>query len=397
MLASEETLTETSPDSLVFSNEDSSFTIKLNNYKGTLPDNLDITINNTDYLEISKAELILPKVNPSAYVYTNESMDGGSDLPPNNPLDEGQGVFRIRVDGLSSGYLGVPPEALQDLKAMISGGISTQTPPLTLQQDGSYMTDKLVLLPEGIPATYDGVINLYAINSIDKWSAIFSDGIESKDNDKPKGAFVGTYGTLGLGDTIKDIAKILHENLGYTTNKPDFTLTRQDVIDAVPNYSIWYSLTHGTVNTKKDKVFKAIAVAPDFYYTVDEDGIHWHLSEEIYPNDIAAHIGDNSYKFVFLNGCFTADDKNGSAAAAFMSYYKATEYLGWKVSIMQGAATEYANRFYEWMSRKDEDAGNPVTVGYAYDKLKNIKFGNYNGSDARYLGNGTIDIHLEKN
>lgn len=48
MLSSEETLAETTLDSLVFTNADNTLTVNLNNYQDALPDILDINIPNED-------------------------------------------------------------------------------------------------------------------------------------------------------------------------------------------------------------------------------------------------------------------------------------------------------------------------------------------------------------
>ena len=383
MLASEETLTETSPESLIFSNEDKSFSVRVNNYSGALSATIDITINNTDYLEISKAELILPKVNPSAYVYTNEPMDGGSDLPPNNPLDEGQGVFRIRVEGLSSGYLGVPPEALQDLNVTISGGISTQTPPLTLQQNGSYMTDKLVLLPGGNPTTYDGITNLYAINNTDKWDATAAYGIESKDNEKPKGAFVGiptlslfdefaynvTGGLMGIRTpSTSEIAMILERRLGYTKPKFDVSLTEKEFLEALPNYSVWYTTSHGFV---PNFVFKGIKVSAS---SSREGSATVIYPDIIFPADVSGAIGGNSYKLVFINACLSGDENPNSNTNAFIAAFNAGKYMGWKIASMPMPALLYSKEFFNRLDGKNRETQKPKTIDEVYLELYNADF-----------------------
>ena len=387
MTASKETLTETAADSLIFSNEDSTFTVNLNNCTGTLPESLDITINNTDYLEISKAKLQLPKVHSNPYVYTNESMDGGSDLPPNNPLDDGSGVFKIKIVGMPYG-------------GSATIGTDTESVVLELTDYGDpRMSQKFVLLPEGDTTTYDGVTCLHSSSGEGKLTIKLKDSsgntvIEKVINAR-KAAFIGGY-VPGFKDTVKGnlntIKKIL-VNLGYTTNVPDEHLTKQHFKDALPNYSVWYILTHGSVITMKDKIFTSIHVAKDEGATSSQDG-------EIFPSDVLANIGGNSYKFIFLNGCYTADKKPGSATVAFRTYFNATEYVGWNGSPGTVGAAGYAQSFFGKLSEKNA-TGMPITVKQAYDSLTGYKIPSLNdyfipillhGSDARYLGDGTTDI-----
>ena len=401
MLASEEILTERSPDSLVFSNEDSSFTVNLNNYAGGLPDNLDITINNTDYLDISTARLQLPKVNTNPYVYTNEPMDEGSDLPPNNPLDDGQGVFRVRVRGLP---FGAPVTITTDSESIVLN---------MYQGSDSFWSDKFVVLPEGDTKTYEGIIPLHSSSGEGKITtavkSFFGNNVKENKNDISKGAFVGGYihdpyfNSDLAGDSIKAIAKIFTEKLHYTTNIPDVRLTKQGVINALPKYSVWYSFTHGSTPSGDETTpFNRIKVAwTGFYFSTDDNTTHLDLTTDVYPNDIAAHIGDNSYKFVFLNGCLSADERPGSAADAFKSYFKAQEYLGWNVSVGVGGADNYAREFFNLLSENKKETGEPITVKQAYNKLVNLfipSFGGIaSGKDARYLGDGSINIHLDNN
>lgn len=127
---------------------------------------------------------------------------------------------------------------------------------------------------------------------------------------------------------------VLHNRLGYTVNS-DKRLTKQDVLDALPKYSVWYSLTHGLVDDAD--VFKTIRVC-------QSEKWNWK-AEEIGPDFISNNINGNEYKLVFLNGCLTADEKAGSSADQFKAAFNAKAYVGWTVSV-GGNAASGAEKFF---------------------------------------------------
>ncbi|OGX34547.1 MAG: hypothetical protein A3I43_06325 [Omnitrophica WOR_2 bacterium RIFCSPLOWO2_02_FULL_50_19] len=112
MLASQETLIEADNNSLIFSNNDGSLVVRINNFNGALTDHLDVNVHNKNYLALSNPRVYLKKVDPAHFIYSVEFEGKETDLEPNNPAKTGEGVFRIRVRGLHN----VPPEVLKGVK-----------------------------------------------------------------------------------------------------------------------------------------------------------------------------------------------------------------------------------------------------------------------------------------
>lgn len=369
LLAGEETLTETDIDSKVFTNQDNSLTVKLNNYNGFFPETLDINIPNNNYLELSNPRVTLKRIYFNPYIYTNEPMQD-TDLPPNNPLDNGQGIYRIRIKGLTEDA----QEYLSELDIVLTTEVESITVPVSMQPDGSYMTDKLVLLPEGDTTTYDGVITLCSRSGEDELEVELKDDIKPR-KDTSKAAFVASW-LPDFNINIFNVADILDNDLGYTVSTPDESLTKQESLKAVPKHSLWCSFTHGVV-AGEDRIFKAFSV-----------GRSKGSSEKVfvYPDDIASCIGDNEYKLVFLNGCRTADDRQGSNAKAFKQAFKAEVYMGWKRSLEPDIQVDFAEDFF-----KASIGG--VSIRKAIEKAKKTDGGKVDPlrEDVDYIG----EAHLE--
>ncbi len=386
MMASEEALTETSADSLIFSNEDSTFTVNLNNYQGALPDNLDITINNQDYLEISKAELKLPKVNDNPYVYTNEPTGEGSDLGPNNPLDEGQGVFRIRVDGLASG---MPSGIVSPIPVNISTDLGSTSQELTYQgyQYGCYMTPLSVILPAGDTTTYEGINIFNSESGDDKLNIQLKDAsgntaAEVKD-DIPKGAFVGIP-TLSLLDefcytlslliqgtkdipSTSQIAMLLDKSLGHTEPNFDFSLTTKEFLEELPNHSILYITSHGYAPNMIYRGIKLESTIEDEYSTTTV----WPTV--VFPRQVSDSMNNNSYKLVFINACLSGDEKTASNTDEFVSAFNTGKYMGWKIPSNPMAALNYSKAFFNKMNQIDRNTLKPYFIKVAVDELAGNK------------------------
>lgn len=367
MLASEETLTETSPDSLIFSNEDNSFSVRVNNYSGVLSATIDITINNTGYLEISKAGLILPKVNSNLFIYSNEPVCIGSDLPPNNPLDGGQGIFRIRVDGLSSRYLGVPPEALQDLNVTTYGGIENTSLALTKQPDGSLLTAPLILLPENESIQYEGIIGLNSIENEQEWAAKIAEQIKLEKRLKAKSAFVASSLEDDYKYRITDIYRILNERLDCIPGI-DYEITKKKLLLELPKRAVWYISSHGA--TDDDGRFAAILVHKEGVQ--GEEPPFPQGYELLYPQDLTSSAKNDYSKFVFLNTCLSADVRS-AAPGEYMAAFNAKAYLGWKTLMDDPDMSNYAEAYFKELDGKDKN-GNIKTVDYARVQL--IEFEN---------------------
>jgi len=374
LLASEETLTEITPDSLIFTNEDNTFTITLNNYSGTMPDNFDITIDNRDCLELLHPRLKLAKVNVSPYVYTNESMDEGSDLSPNDPLNDGQGIFKVRVKGLP---LNLSSDVLASLPITVTTGIDSKTIELSQQPDKSYMTAPLVLLPPNDPTIYDGMFCLNSPSGEDILKTGLKPNIKNN-NDTTKAAFVGQF----LWPTIYwrtynifyPIDRVLDRDLGYTVTV-DWKLTKNDVFRDLPNYSVWYSLTHGIVNNFDENIFLFIRVGTD-------DRPSYDLS----PQDIREHIENNSYELVFLNACFSVDEKFGSATGAFQRAFKTKVYIGWTIAMRPIFAVPRAHKFFRKLDNKT-----PVDTAFEATQ-KNDRYAKH----LRCLGEDLHNVIIDK-
>ncbi len=376
MLASEETLTETSADSLVFSNEDGSFTVNLNNYQGTLPDSLYITINNQDYIEISKAELKLPKVNDSPYVYTNEPIGEGSDLPPNNPLDDGQGIFKIRVR--------CPHDTLRTpFQVDIATDSASATLPLFLERPDYYkskVSSPTVLLSEGCDVSYDGINTLCSASGEGKITVnakdYFNNSAAEVKNDTAKGAFVGTtIPFLEFGwyirkhsATTSDISEIIHERLGYTSRKFEWSITGKEFLEALPNNSVWYSSSHGFA---PHGVFRGI---PVWSYSEQEGSSATMCPICIFPEQVRDSINGNSYKLVFLNACLSGQEDPSGNADEFLSAFNAGKYMGWKIESEVTSSGNYAKEFFTTLDKLDPITNKPYTIKAACDKLEERKF-----------------------
>jgi len=390
MLASEETLNETTPDSLIFSNIDNTFTINLNNYTGTLPDNLDITINNTDYMELSTARLQLPKVNTNPYVYTNEPMDAGSDLPPNNPSDEGQGVFKVQVKGLPAN---LSSDIISSLPITLSTDLGSKTLDLSQQADGSYRTPPVVILPAGDSTPYDGINSLNSESGEDKIKLVFKDidayTIIEQLKNAVKGALAGSalswewLFASKLGDTTGNVASILRKKLDYPVVS-DGWLTKQDFLNALPKYSLWYSVSHGG---QEDFIFKTVSVKKDWQAWMSKDNKLWN----VYPEDVRDNIKGNSYDFVFLNCCLSADPTSQASTQGFIDYFGAKTYLGWLIAVDTSSALHYGRRFFD-ESAKPNGQKKPSSVDDVWNRLRNQP----QGTKTKYYGDGTFVIDLNK-
>lgn len=107
----------------------------------------------------------------------------------------------------------------------------------------------------------------------------------------------------------------------------------------------------------------------------------------IYPADIQAKIGDNEYKLVFLNGCLTADEKEGSAADAFKVAFKTETYIGWTTTVWCWDAARYSIKVFRGLDHKRE-------IGLVINDIRN-KGGI--GQYLKYLGKPTTTIDLSSN
>ncbi|MDD5545748.1 MAG: hypothetical protein PHO67_01115 [Candidatus Omnitrophica bacterium] len=142
MMAGDQELTETGENSLEFTNKDGDLTVRLNNYKGKFSGALDVTAPNKGYMDLKSPRLILERVDPSKYCFTNENFGNGTNVTQEDPGISGEGIFRARIRGLHD----LNKYSLNRLVIVITVDGVSKSLKLTKHTDGSYITGNLLLV-----------------------------------------------------------------------------------------------------------------------------------------------------------------------------------------------------------------------------------------------------------
>jgi hypothetical protein len=123
---------------------------------------------------------------------------------------------------------------------------------------------------------------------------------------------------------LSQIQTILTQNLGWAVPAVHAVSVKSDVLNEISKHSLWYMFTHGL--TFSGRYDTPPLVSFRLYNSSDPND---DKQAELFPKDVADHIGNNAYELVFFNACFSADKTSGSAASTFAANFKAREYVGW--------------------------------------------------------------------
>ncbi|MCK5306732.1 MAG: hypothetical protein KAJ66_06320, partial [Candidatus Omnitrophica bacterium] len=345
LMATEVTLTETNTDSKTFTNEDGSLSVVLNNHIDFLPDILNINIPNDNTLELSNPKLALNRLYADEYIYDTMPLGKAVDVEPIDPSMTGEGVFKVRLTGLSD----ISSEALEELSIILTTDIESKTLSLNQQEDGSYATEGIILVHEGETASYEGIHSLQAIND-GNFEAVIEGKEDIENNTKTKApAFTGQFYPEGVVKAAKKAAKVLRDDLGYFAlpiNEDGIyaALTKKQFLENVPKHSVWFTFCHGR---RSDLADDGTRTPLSFKHLVLRKTGTSSTRISILPNDVVSAIGDNEYKLVFLDSCWSADPTPGSNTDAFISAFRTDCYIGWTRDIGEYAGEWAAGEFFK--------------------------------------------------
>ncbi|MFA5115744.1 MAG: hypothetical protein WC486_00495 [Candidatus Omnitrophota bacterium] len=336
----EESLTETTPDSLVFVRNDNSLNVKIMVYEGILPDKLVAHIQGNGALEMRDMTVSVDKVDSNSYSNKKWVV---YDKKPAIPSNTGEGMFRIEVKGLGM----LPQDILAALPINIGTGLQTASLNLTEQPDGSCMTEGVLLNREEEAIQYDGI---NCLKSSDE--GVFEYKIGNFDDIKNSqktvdSAFAGQFWIDDVRQSAQYANRVLRDELGYFTLPSEVSgvheaLSRQQLFDRLPKCSIWFSFSHG--NPLGDDAHPD-GIEGCFYgfWVRDERNGSKCL---VLPDDISSNIKGNGYDLVFLDSCHSAGLEPGSNTDAFTNAFKAKAYVGWSKKISAGTGQWVAQDFF---------------------------------------------------
>jgi hypothetical protein len=371
-------LTETAPNSLVFTSATGNVTLTVNNFTGlslTQQDVMAVTISNT-MMTAKHFTLTLTETTPNSQHFSNFGIRQVTDITPVTPDVSGEGVFYVRTHGSSTGTNAINIKLKTDTEEIT-------VPAIRLSNTTTYMTGKLLVVPAGASVSYSGITVIH-----DDPTSIVASRVDiplsQTTNTLVRQAFVGRGDDIWYGLHISNgghfdiIEQLLRANLHYTVRR-NLTVTLATVVSELPSNSVWYCFAHGaTLHGSADEPFLG------FNVWQSESWRSWSAAG-ITPAIVANAIGTNSYTMVFINGCLSADPSEGSNAGAMASAFRAKAYVGWTKEVRDGVALRAAETFFNALVTTNVEGAISIAQPYPGDDTM---------PQLRVIGDGSVRIDL---
>ncbi len=341
------TYTETGANTLTYQGS-GGLSIALVNFttlSTTVADSIEVRISGTGLPSGGiLATLKETAVNSLQFAWVPASVFLGTDLPANDPAVTGSGVHFIRAKGWPAG-----------MPLTLHTSLSDQTVSFTpMPSDpGTMISDKFIVVPAGT-TNYPTIKTLLAASEspgsgalekleIKAVTQIFFPGVPLQKTMFMGRSLVGDYETNNIVDVNPLNQPIYHHitesraqassNLYLQNNiYRDESMTKADVLAALPAFSMWYSYGHSYVNDLTEHKFTGFATME---------------GTKIAPEDVKGLVADKnaSYTFVWLNGCVAAQPSS-PGVTSMINAFNAKVYVGWNTTVDPIKAARGATAFF---------------------------------------------------
>jgi hypothetical protein len=323
------TLTETGTNTRIFKDSANSITLTMTGYTG----GSSMTINVTSAaLTPSSFGATLTETNGTSLQFSNYSMTYGT-ASNDTPSTDGQSVFYVQFPGSAATSI-----------TLVSGSnsVTTTASPVT-GQPNLLRTGKLVLLEPGDTFGASGITTLTVALPTGGGTPTVQlqmYGQTIVDPGTLHDAYLG-FGIAGIDGSVHlgQVQAILTQNLGWAVPTIHAVSVKSDVLNEIPKHSLWYMFTHGLTSVWDTAPLQGFRL-------YNSSNPNDHTQAELFPSDVSANIGANTYELVFFNACFSADQTAGSAAPTFAANFNAREYVGWAGDQREIVAYSAAKNFF---------------------------------------------------
>lgn len=378
------TLTETGPNTGVFTRTAGDVTLTLNSFSGVDPSVVDtatVSIVATA-LPVPSYTVALTETAPNSREFSNLGAHLRGNVTPETPTTNGQGVFYVQIKGFQDAT---------PVKLKVGGSEATVQAMPVPNASNLLRTGKLALLETGDPFAAGDITTLLAADTSVATSAEIYDSPVAKPT-LLRTAFFGrcmSWAQMPSGkDHLLNVSDKVVKKLGWTASVVNQAMTKADVLTAIPKNGLWYSFGHGI---SQDGT--SAGSFTGFQVWASGNPLNWKTSV-IQPSDVSGVIGSNQYELVFLNSCLATDPRDGSQAAALAAAFKANAYVGWddEQNISEGAGAAFD--FFETLNGINPTTNAPFTVSDGISAA-NLKLGPRSGTTTMtIIGDGTRVIDL---